>query len=222
MIFVFNFGFGERSGIVNAPIDRLASAIDVALFDEVEKGVGDGGLVLVAHREVGVVPTAEDSEALEVALVLLDVTRGKFAAEPAEFGGRNLAFATEFFFDLSFDRETVAIPAGDVRGVMARHRLGFYDKILEDFVEACAEVDRARGIRGTVVENEKGLALACGKNGFVKIPVLPGGELFWLVLRQTGFHGKVGFGQIEGLFEFEWFGHIGARANLLFTFVFPK
>src|SRR5260221_11669444 len=89
MIFVFNFGFGERSGIVNAPIDRLASAIDVALFDEVEEGVGGGGLVLVAHREVGGVPTAEDSDALEVGLVLLDVTRGQFAAEPAEFGGRD-------------------------------------------------------------------------------------------------------------------------------------
>ena len=50
VIFVFDFGFGERSGIVNAPIDGFPTAVDVAIFDEVEESVGDGGLVLVAHR----------------------------------------------------------------------------------------------------------------------------------------------------------------------------
>ncbi len=83
-------------------------------------------------------------------------------------------------------------------------------------------MDGARGIRRAIVEDEQGFALASGEDGFVKIRVLPGSELFGLVLRQTGFHGKVGFGEIEGLFEFKWFGHIGARANPLFTFVFPK
>ena len=83
-------------------------------------------------------------------------------------------------------------------------------------------MDGARGIRRAIVKNEKRFVLASGEDGFVKIRVLPGSELFWLVLRQTGFHGKVGFGEIEGLFEFKWFGHIGARANPLFTFVFPK
>ncbi len=83
-------------------------------------------------------------------------------------------------------------------------------------------MDGARGIRRAIVEDEQGFALASGEDGFVKIRVLPGSELFGLVLRQTGFHGKVGFGEIEGLLEFKWFGHIGARANPLFTFVFPK
>jgi len=83
-------------------------------------------------------------------------------------------------------------------------------------------MDGARGIRRAIVEDEQGFALARGEDGFVKIRVLPGSKLFGLVLRQTGFHGKVGFGEIEGLFEFKWFGHIGARANPLFAFVFPK
>src|SRR5882672_1344721 len=222
VIFVFDFSFGERGGIVDAPVDRFAAAINVALFDEVEKGVGDGGLVLVAHREVGIVPAAKDAETLKVALVLLDVTRGKFAAEAAEFGGRNFAFAAELFFDLRFDGEAVAIPAGDVRGVMAGHGLGFDDEVFENFVEASAEMDGARGIGRAIVKNEKGFALARSENGFVKIGVLPSGELLGLVLRQAGFHGKVSFAEIEGLFEFTWWGHIGARANPLFTFVFPK
>src|SRR5579859_1679905 len=54
VILVFNFRFSERGGIVDAPIHGFAAAIHVALFDEVEEGVGDGGLVFVAHREVGV------------------------------------------------------------------------------------------------------------------------------------------------------------------------
>ena len=70
--------------------------------------------------------------------MLLDVARGKFAAEAAKFGGRNFAFATEFFFDLGFDGEAVAIPAGDVRSVMAGHGLGFDDEVFENFVEARA------------------------------------------------------------------------------------
>ena len=70
--------------------------------------------------------------------MLLDVARGKFAAESTEFGGRNFAFATEFFFDLRFDGKAVAIPAGNVRGVMAGHGLGFDDEVFENFVEAGA------------------------------------------------------------------------------------
>ena len=50
------------------------------------------------------------------------------------------------------------------------------------------------------MQNEERFSLARGENGFVEIRILPGGELFWLVLRQTGFHGKVGFGEIESLF----------------------
>ena len=175
----------------------------------------------MAHGEVWIVPTAKDAETLEIALMLLDVTGGKFAAEATKFRRRNFAFAAEFFFDLSFDGEAVAIPAGDVRGVMARHGFRFDDKVLKDFVQTCAEMDGTGGIRGTIVENEKRLSLTCGENGFVKIRVLPSGELFWLVLRQTGFHGKVGFGEVEGLFQFEWFSHIRASANPLCTVVFP-
>ena len=45
VIFVLHFGFGQRGVVVNAPVDRLASAIDVALFHELQERAGDGGLV---------------------------------------------------------------------------------------------------------------------------------------------------------------------------------
>src|SRR5579859_3402863 len=105
---------------------------------------------------------------------------------------------------------------------MARHGLCFDDEVFQDFVETGAKMNGSRRIRRTIVENEERLSLACGEDGFVKIRVLPGGKLFRLVLRQTGFHGKVGLGEIEGLFKFKWLGHIETGVNPLLTVVFPK
>ena len=219
MIFVFDFGFGERGRIVNAPVDGFATAIDVAFFDEVEKGVRYGGFVLIAHGEIWIVPAPKNTEALEVALVLLDVTRGKFAAEAAKLSGRNFAFAAKFLLDLRFDGQTVAIPAWYVRGVMARHGLCFHDEVFENFVQARAEMDGAGGIRRAIVKYKKRFAFTRSENGFVEICVLPSSELLWLVLRQAGFHGKVSFGEIEGLFQFEWFGHVSSERKSPFTVV---
>src|SRR6266481_7079052 len=50
VIFVFDFGFGERGAVVEAPVDGLAAAVDVALFHEIEKRSGDRSLVFMAHR----------------------------------------------------------------------------------------------------------------------------------------------------------------------------
>ena len=44
VVFVFDFGFGERRAVVDAPVDRLQAAIDVALFEEIDERVGDAGL----------------------------------------------------------------------------------------------------------------------------------------------------------------------------------
>src|SRR6266699_2217274 len=48
---VLDFGFGESGAVVDAPIDRLAAAIDVAFFHEVEKGLCDLRFVGEIHRE---------------------------------------------------------------------------------------------------------------------------------------------------------------------------
>src|SRR5262249_12211441 len=144
-----------------------------------------------------------------------------FAAKATKFRGRNFTFATEFFFHLRFDGETVAIPARNVRGVMARHGFSFDDEVFEDFVKASSEMNCACGIRRAVVENEEGLSLARCENSFVKISILPGGELLWLVLRQARFHRKVGFGEIEGLFQFEWFSHISSERESPLYGCFP-
>src|SRR5260221_14334152 len=112
MVFIFDFGFGQRGGIEKTPIDWLASAIDVALLHEVEESVGDGSFVVEAHSEVRVVPAAENAQALKVFFVLLDEAGCKLSAELAEFCGRDFAFASKFLFYLRFDWQGLAFPAG--------------------------------------------------------------------------------------------------------------
>ena len=150
----------------------------------------------MAHREVWIVPAAKNAESLEVAFVLLDVTRGKFAAEAAKFRRWNLSFAAKLFFDLRFDGETMAIPPRHVRGVMARHGFRFDDEVFQDFIETGTEMDGARRIRRAIMQDKERFTLPSYKNGVVKIRFLPSGELLWLILRETGFHRKVSFGEI--------------------------
>src|SRR5258705_12498360 len=93
VIFVLDFRLGQRGGIMNAPIHRFAPAIDVTAFHEIEKRSGNGGLVVEAHGQVGVIPAAEDAQPLEVALVLFDIASSKLAAELAKLRRRHFAFA---------------------------------------------------------------------------------------------------------------------------------
>src|SRR6202046_3385310 len=161
VVLVFDLGFGERGAIVQAPVNGLEAAIDVALLKKIDEGAGDGSFHLGVHREIGLVPSAENAEALEFALVDLDVARGKVATHAPKFGGRDLArLAAQFFFDLPLDGKAMAIPAGNVRRAEAGHRLGFDDHIFPDFIETGAEMDFAGGIWRPIVEDKERRAFA--------------------------------------------------------------
>jgi len=97
VVFVLHFRFRERGIVVDAPVDRLASAIDVSLFHEIQESTGDGGFVRMAHGEVGIVPAAEDTKAFEVAFVLLNVAGGVSTAALAELRRETLPFPPSSF-----------------------------------------------------------------------------------------------------------------------------
>ncbi len=211
MVFVFDFGFGERGVVVDAPVHRLEAAIDVALLVEIEKRAGDGSFVPKIHREIWLVPLAKDAEAAEFDFVVLDESRGELTAHLAKFGGGNFGgFAAEFLFDFGLNRQPVAIPARDVRGAEAGHGLGLHDHVFHDFVQARAEVDFAGGVRRPVMQDEKRRAGARFEDAFIQARRLPSSELFRLALRQFRLHGEIGFGKIQGLFEVNVFGHVWA------------
>ncbi len=164
MVFVFDFGFGERRGIEKAPIDWLASTVHVALFHKVEERVGDSGFVVEAHREIRIVPAAKNSQTFEIFLMLFDVAVGEGPAQLAEFRRSNFTFAAKFFFDLCFDGKTVAIPPGNIRGIVAGHALGLDDQIFQNFIQAGAQVDGACGIGRAIVQNKQRLSGAGMQN----------------------------------------------------------
>src|SRR6266404_4580201 len=133
VVLIFDLGFGERGVVVDAPIDGLAATINVALLHEVKKGAGNGGLIFMAHREIGIIPPAENAEAFEIFLVLLNVARGKLPAELSKFSRWNFSLSAKLFFDLRFDGQAVAVPSRNVWGVMPRHAPGPNNWIFEDF-----------------------------------------------------------------------------------------
>ena len=92
MIFVFDFGLGEGGAVVDAPVDRLESFVNVALVEEVNKGARDDGLIGRLHREVGIVPAAKDAEAFEILALQVDPFFGVLAADAAHLRRGHLGF----------------------------------------------------------------------------------------------------------------------------------
>src|SRR5262249_57232897 len=109
--------------------------------------------------------------------MLVDVAGREFAAETAEFGGGNFALTPKFLFDLRFDWQSVAVPTRNVGSVVACHALGLDDEVLQNLVEASAQMDGARGVRRTIVKDEQGHALARFQDAPIDFRGFPGGQL---------------------------------------------
>ena len=77
---------------------------------------------------------------------------------------------SEFAVDFDLDRQTVAIPAGDVWRIEAGHRLAFDDEVLQRFVERVPEMDVAVGVWRAVVQDVLRLPGARFANLPVDIP----------------------------------------------------
>ena len=93
--------------------------------------------MLRVHRQVGLVPLAEDAESLEIALVRFHVARRILAAAPPKFRGDHFGrLAAEFLFDFRLDGQAVAIPAGNIGRTKSGHRLRLDDHVFHDLVQA--------------------------------------------------------------------------------------
>ncbi len=67
MLVIFNLGFGQRCLIVNAPVDGPRAFVDVTALDEAAEQARRFRFVVVRHREIRIVPLAQNAESLEVA-----------------------------------------------------------------------------------------------------------------------------------------------------------
>ena len=162
---VLDLGLGQRGAVLRAPVHRLLALVDHVLGDELAQRPDDRRLVGEGHRQVRVVPQADDAEPLEVAALDLDVLLGVGAAGAAEVGGRHRALLrAQLAVDLELDRQAVAVPPGQVGGVEAEHVVRLDDEVLEDLVERGADVDLAVGV-GRAVVQQVAAARPCGRRG---------------------------------------------------------
>ena len=207
LVLVLDLGFGERGLARDGPIHRLLGAVDEALFDEAGEAAQDLAFVGRIHRAVFRSPVGEDAQALELAALLLDVGGGEFGAGLAHAEGvERLLLGLEFLHHLVLDRETMAVPARDVRRAETAHGLVAQDGVLEQLVERGADVHVSVGEGRSVVEDEGRLAGGPGLDLAIETVALPVGDPDGFAFGQAGPHREVGDGQVEGILEL--FGHV--------------
>ena len=201
MRLVFDFGLGQRGAAVDAPVNRLLPLVDQALLDEPAQRANDRRLVAEVHRQVGVIPVAEDAETLEFVGHHANEAFGVGAAGAPEVRDAHVALLlTNLAVYLQFDRQTMAVVARDVRGVEPRHRAGLHDEVLEDLVQRGAEVDLPVGVRRTIVQDELRASGASFTDPLVQTHFLPAGERLRFGRLKVGLHREVSTRKIESVF----------------------
>ena len=201
VILIFDLRLGQRRLIVIAPVHGLEALVDVALLVHCAEDLDLLGFEAGIHGLVGVLPVAEHADALEALHLDADVLVGILVAGGAKVGdAHGLAVELLLLDDSALDGHTVVVPAGDIGRVVAAHRVGAGDEVLEGLVERVAHVQSAVGERRAVVQSEAGLALVLLEHHVVEVHFLPMFEHLRLALRQARAHREAGLRHIQRRF----------------------
>ena len=120
---VFDLRFGKRRSAMNAPVHRFLAFVDQPLLHEAPERTRDGRLVAVIHRQIRLIPGAQDAQALELLRHRSNESLGVRAARATEIGHAHVALlGAQLLVDLQLDRQPVAVVAHHVRRVEAGHR----------------------------------------------------------------------------------------------------
>ena len=157
-VLVLDLGFGERRAAVDAPVHGLQAPVEQAVLPDAAERAdlarprsrspssGRDGPSRPARPGAGSRPSGARSARRR--------TRGRARAACWARGcGRASSRSV-------LDRQAVAVPAGHVGRVEARHRLGLDHDVLQDLVDRVADVDVAVGVGRAVVQDELRAALA--------------------------------------------------------------
>ena len=126
---------------------------------------------------------------------------GELVAGGAELGnGHGLVVELVLLDDGALDGHAVVVPAGDIGRVVAAHRVGTGDEVLQGLVERVTHVQSAVGERRAIVQGEAGLALVLFEHEVVEVHFLPVLEHLRLALGKTRAHREAGLGHIQRVF----------------------
>ena len=196
-VFVFHFGFGQRRAAVQAELNGLRTAIQVARFVNLAQRAHGVGFGFVIHGQIGVFPIANHAQADKVFFLAQNLLGGILAAELAELAGRHF-FAVQFFHH-HFNRQAVAVPARHIGRVETRQRFAADDDVFQNFIDRMTDVDVAVGIGRAVVQDEFGAAGRDLAQLLITFFVLPLLHPRRFALGQIAAHGEGGFVEVYGL-----------------------
>ena len=112
----------------------------------------------IGHGGVGMLPITDAAQAHELFTLHADPVAGKIPAIAAQIGDGDLIFRVAALaialLDFPFDRQTVAVPAGDIGRVEPGHLPRTHHKVLQDLVQRGADMDVAIGIGRAVMQHE--------------------------------------------------------------------
>ena len=201
VVFVLNLGFRQGGYARGTPVNRFASLVEAISFGKAGKLTSGCRFVIGGHGQIGMLPVTEDAETAEFITLDVDPFFGVGAALFANLGLGHLPFfLAQFLIDFQLDRQAMAIPAGDVRRIIALHALTFDDDIFEDLVQRMTNVNVAIGIGGAVVQSEVGLLLVRLAKFAVEFQFGPALHDFRFALWQVATHREIGCRKIKRLF----------------------
>src|SRR5206468_12756708 len=156
VVFILHFSFGQCRLIHGAPQHRLQSFIDAALGDEFPELAEDRGLIGRVHREVGMLPVAQDAQTLEFITLNLVILLGVLAAELADLKGVEALFLDASLFQyFMLDWPPVAVPPRDVRRPVASHRLRLDVAVLSPRGQGMAGLGATIRLAGSAMQDRE-------------------------------------------------------------------
>jgi hypothetical protein len=173
---VLHLGVGECGLASGAPERGAQPAIDVAALHQLAEDAHNPRLERIVHREVGVIPLADQPQAFELLALHLHEVLGVVAACAAQ--GRLvglLAPREELLAHGVLDGHAVIVPAGHIGRAVAAHAVGAHHDVLERFVERVPDVDVAVGVGRSVVQNKVAVGRGLGKHLAVQVDLAPEG-----------------------------------------------
>ena len=199
VVVILDLGFGQGGLFDRRPHHRAQAAIKRSVQQEFADLAGDGGLGRGVHGGVAVAPVALHAQAAELLRLHRHPVRRIGPALGAEIQDRDgvlvLVLARGILLDLPLDRQAVAVPAGDVVGVIASHLAGAVDHVLMDLVQRGADVDVAVRVGRPVVQDEQRSPRGGRPELAPKVHGIPPRQDLRLLLRQVAAHREAGLRQ---------------------------
>jgi len=122
VLIVFHFGFRKGRLAGGTPIDGFFAPDQAAVQGKLAELPDDGGFVWIIHGEIGSIPFSQNTQALELVALNIDIFFRVPAAVPSHFRLGHLPFSLpQLPIHLMFNGQSVAIPAGNIRNIKTGH-----------------------------------------------------------------------------------------------------